>query len=147
MVRTSREVRCFTLRQAQQALPLVRLIVGDVVELHLSNSQQQSRIDVLLARRKDAGRDVYDDELHEMSRSLDEDRRHLKRYVAELEQLGVELLDLGAGCVAFPAMYRGRIVRLLWQLRDSEIHRWQELDDSPEVVHEIGPERFELADQ
>jgi|GEM_PF-991388 hypothetical protein len=133
MVRTSSTSRSFTLEQAQQALPLVRLIVGDIVELQHSLEGQQGRIESLLARRKKLGRDVYDDELQEMRSSLDEDRRQLDRYSTELDDLGIQLLEASKGRVGFPTRVGGREIRYVWQLTERDIGNWQELGDQPEV--------------
>ena len=48
--------------------------------------------------------------------------------VARLDQLGITLRDIEHGLIDFPALVAGRQVWLCWQLGETDIAFWHELD-------------------
>jgi len=121
----------FTVEQANQALPLVRSIVSDIValygDLHARNDRLQA-----IKRRNGASRgsmpEDYNEELAQMEADLHRDAEKLQEYIGELQALGIELKDLPKGLVDFPGMIDGREVCLCWMLGESEVAFWHEVD-------------------
>ena len=48
--------------------------------------------------------------------------------VARLDQLGITLRDIERGLIDFPALVGGRQVWLCWQLGETDVASWHELD-------------------
>ena len=60
----------------------------------------------------------------ELAQSLQED---LQEGISRLNEWGIELKDLEAGLVDFPALREGRTVFLCWKLGEPEVAFWHEL--------------------
>lgn len=120
--------KTFTLQQANATLPLVRAIVGDLVELSREVFERRHRLAVIFEGRRRDAFGPYRDELAQIEEELDRDTQRLQEYVEELEQLGVELKSATEGLVDFPAIIDDRLVYLCWKLGEPEIRFWHELD-------------------
>jgi len=116
----------FTVERANAALPLVRAIVSDLVELSQEVTERRRRLSLLKAGRNLEVRDLYSEELVQIEEELEKDNRRLREYVQELRQLGVEPTDGHEGIVDFPAMLDGRTVYLCWKLGEPEVRYWHE---------------------
>jgi hypothetical protein len=120
--------RTFTVREANAALPLVRAIVSDLVELARDVTERRHRLLSLSRSGRRQGTDPYEEELVHMERELEMDGRRILEYVEELRQLGVEAKSATEGLVDFPAMVEGRMVYLCWRLGEPEVAYWHERD-------------------
>ena len=120
--------KLFTVEQANAALPLVRAIVQDLVNLSRDVIERRQRVSALLARRDRNASDIYGQELAQTEAELDLDAQRLQEYVEELRQLGVEPKSGPDGLVDFPAMMDGRPVLLCWKLGEPEVLHWHDLD-------------------
>lgn len=122
--------RHFTLEEANQTLPLVKAIVGDVVRHYREISERKDRLNQIQRSRSNSGRgpDPYSEELAQVAVEIDKQVADLQGYIEELETLGVELKDLSRGLVDFRALMDGREVYLCWQLGEDEVAFWHELD-------------------
>jgi hypothetical protein len=49
--------------------------------------------------------------------------------VAHIDAMGITLRDIERGLIDFPALVGGRQVWLCWELGESGISHWHELDD------------------
>jgi len=121
-------MKTFTPEQANAALPLVRAIVSDLVQLSREVTDRRGRIDFLLSNRDHDENDPYWQELAAVQASLEEDARQLRGYVEELRELGIEPKSAVDGIVDFPAVIDGRRVYLCWKLGEPEVLYWHELD-------------------
>ncbi|HEY3246235.1 MAG TPA: DUF2203 domain-containing protein [Phycisphaerae bacterium] len=108
--------KTFTVREANCALPLVRRIVADVVE-HWSQLQRLTE----RHQRRGAGDDplALEDQIRDT-------RDRLRELVEELNGIGVELKDLEAGLLDFPAKSAGRDVYLCWKLGEAAVDYWHD---------------------
>lgn len=120
--------RTFTVEQANAALPLVRAIVRDLVQLSREVIERRERLSVLLDGRPRDANDPYHEELLQIEEELDKDNRRLREFVEELRPLGVEPKSITEGLVDFPAVIDGREVYLCWKLGEPEVLYWHELD-------------------
>ena len=114
----ARVVRRFTLAQANSTLPLVRRIVGDIVQAHASAS----------ARRDDVERSTGTKEAAVAQQALEMAIERLEDLIDELEDVGAELKDYQNGLVDFVGRHEGRDVYLCWKLGEEAITHWHELD-------------------
>ena len=121
----------FTIEEANNALPLVRAIVGDIVAKYSEVSERKSRLDQIHESRSTRARgsqDLYGEELTQVEEELEKEIGQLQEFIDELEQLGIELKDISRGLIDFRSIMDGREVYLCWLLGEDEIAHWHELD-------------------
>ena len=115
----------FTVEEANQRLPLVKVIVKDIVTLFTDLHDRKERLTELRNRSEQS---EYRDEVESMESELQADIVTLDTFVAELADLGVELKDPVTGLVDFRTLVDGREAYLCWKLDEEEILWWHELD-------------------
>lgn len=121
----------FTIEEANNALPLVRAIVADIVAKYAEVSERKSRLDQIRESRSSRDRssqDLYGEELTQVEEELDQEIARLQEFIDELENLGVELKDISRGLVDFRSIMDGREVYLCWLLGEEEVGHWHELE-------------------
>ncbi len=111
--------RLFSVERANQALPLVRRILHDVVAQYRLVERVQKR------RRRLAGQARLD-ELKPLEAQGLEAARRLADLLAELSSIGCEVKDYERGCVDFPAVRDGREIYLCWRLNEERVSHWHE---------------------
>ncbi len=117
----------FTVNSANRTLPLVRAIVGDIVNLHRDVTERKHRLSGLRHRKSVRGNqpsDPYREEVEQIHRDLDKDVARLQGFVEELHEIGIELKDADVGLVDFPTTVDGKTAYLCWQLGESEVQSW-----------------------
>ena len=124
-------VKHFSQSDANRALPLVRAIVEDIVELYRDIEERRVRIAGLRRSRTQARAedDPYEAEVRDMEQDLDGDIDRFRLLLDELSTLGVELKDAQTGLVDFRTLLDGREACLSWQLGEPEVAHWHELDE------------------
>jgi hypothetical protein len=123
--------RYYTIEEANNALPLVRMIVTDIVTKYAEVSERKARLDQIRKSRQSSGRgppDLYREELVHVEQELDKEITRLQEFIEELEALGVELKDISRGLIDFRSLMDGREVYLCWLLGEDEVGHWHELD-------------------
>jgi hypothetical protein len=118
-------VRYFTIEQANSTLPLVRRIVGDLLQLHpcwraavVAFEAEQAAVtalgetDAARLARLEAGRLAGE----------------IEACLEELEQVGCVFKGFDAGLVDFPSQLDGRDVYLCWLFDEPRVEHWHELD-------------------
>ena len=127
----SHKKKYFTVDEANQALPLVRSIVNDIVTFYADLHTRKDRLETVKRRNAALRGNMpsdYNEELAQMEADLHRDAEKLQGYINELQALGVELKDLPKGLVDFPGIIDGREVCLCWMLGESEVAFWHEVD-------------------
>lgn len=127
--KTEKTRKSFTVEQANAALPLVRAIVRDLVELACDVVERRERLAAIVGGRgRQETPDAYGEELAQVESDLERDTQRLQEYVGELLQLGVEPKSATDGLVDFPTMIDDRPAYLCWKLGEPEVLYWHELD-------------------
>ena len=121
-------MKTFTIEEANAALPLVRAIVADLVQLSQEVTERRQRVNFLLNNRERDEKDPYWQELAAVEASLEDDSERLRGYVEELRQLGIEPKSAVDGVVDFPSKLDGRDIYLCWKLGEEEVVYWHEID-------------------
>lgn len=127
----SKRTKYFTPDQANQTLPLVRAIVGDIVELYRDVHERRERLVKIRQLPGASSRNeesVYSEELRHIEEEIDKDIDRLSDFAKELSSLGVDLKDPTVGLVDFPARLDGRDVCLCWKLGEDDVAWWHETD-------------------
>ncbi len=122
--------RFFTLAEANQRLPLVRVIVNDIVELFRDVTERRQRLIDLIERNQLGSKRIaspYTEELEQMQADIQADVERLNGFAQELADLGVELKDPNIGLIDFPTLVEGREAYLCWKLGEPEVGFWHEL--------------------
>jgi len=122
--------RYFTLAEANQRLPLVRVIVSDIVELFRDVTERRQRLIDLIERNQLGSKRVaspYTEELEQMQADIQTDVERLNGFAQELADLGVELKDPNIGLIDFPTLVDDREAYLCWKLGEPEVGFWHEL--------------------
>lgn len=117
----------FTPEQANRMLPLVRAIVGDIVELATDLNDRRQRWEKALPGRPHAATPAHDEEFIGVQQEWARDAARLEEYLDELHRLGVQLKGWD-GLVDFPSWMDDREVCLCWKLGESEVMYWHEID-------------------
>ena len=131
--------KLFTPKEANAALPLVRAITTDLVQLSQDVIQRRQRLALLLTSRGDGPSDLHGEELEQMQADLEQDASQLEQYVEELRELGVEPKSGPAGLIDFPCMLNGRVVFLCWQLGEPAVKYWHDIEAGFAGRQEIPP--------
>lgn len=119
--------RYFTVEEANRSLPLVRQVVGDIVQQWTRVNELQQRLAVVArhAPKRRTGT-VYDEEVAQSESELEQEHARLQEYIEELKSIGVEMKGFDGLC-DFPSLRDGREVYLCWRLGEPEVAYWHEL--------------------
>lgn len=112
----------FTIAKALRALPLVRRIAGDIQAVEV---QRRQLIEWAGANLTEKGAQLDEVALSHKFEALSRD---MVRLIAELSTIGVDLKDPARGLLDFPAIFEGREILLCWQVGETSINSWHEVD-------------------
>lgn len=127
----AKKKRYFTVEEANQRLPLVRVIVQDIVDLYRDVHERRERLSRIRQLPGSSRRDeetVYSEELRHTEEEIDKDIERLEAFVRELRELGCEMKDHSTGLIDFLTIIDGREAYLCWKLGEEEIAWWHDLD-------------------
>ena len=121
--------KLFTLDEANQRLPLVRVIVQDIVILFRDVKERRERLAAVRRGRGElASNRMYAEELEQVEIDIQRDEDRFMGFVEELSELGAELKDPSRGLIDFYSRLDDRVVYLCWMLGEGDIQHWHELD-------------------
>jgi hypothetical protein len=124
----ARGKKYFTVAEANATLPLVRAIVRDVTELARDLKERQERLARVQASTQKGLGDAYREELQQVQAEFERDQERMHGFVAELNDLGVELKDFVTGLIDFPCWMNNHEVYLCWRLGEPEVAHWHEVE-------------------
>lgn len=132
------EIKIFTVEKANQALPLVRRVVADIVAEHPRWKDLVSRYELLAGgARPEWGEST---EMLAVRREIDAVAERINGYVRELEQIGCQLKGFEEGLVDFYGVHEGRVVCLCWRHGEAAVAHWHELEAGFAGRQEITPD-------
>lgn len=140
MTDSERVTKLVSIELANRMLPLVRHIAGDLQQQFLIVTGLKERLSQLRRRRRKSNRQsdaLYQDEVVQFESDLEAAQEQLDRYVAELEKLGLVVVDASRGAIGFPARMDGREVRLSWMPGEEEVGWWHEVADGLKSRHSL----------
>lgn len=122
-----KQKKYYTAAEANATLPLVRAILGDVMQLAADLRERTERL-----RRAGAGKQRRDDaqaeELQQVHAELERDQEKMAEFFAELGGLGIELKDPFTGLIDFPCWMNNHEVYLCWRHGEPEVAHWHEVN-------------------
>ncbi|HYX42460.1 MAG TPA: DUF2203 domain-containing protein [Pyrinomonadaceae bacterium] len=111
-------MRLFSVEEANELLPTVRLIVGRIARAHAEVLRFQAA-----AKRAAEGAEHGGGFMPGGTRYVAALLRLIER-ASELEALGVQLKDFARGLIDFPSLRDGRVVLLCWELGEGDRIEW-----------------------
>lgn len=122
--------RTYRVHEANQLLPRVRRLVGQIVELSAQLDELTDRVRIAQYRMGRPAASTSDRERFEEStaalRGAEDD---LVAALAGLEELGVQLKDPRTGLVDFLSYRNGELVELCWQLGEDRVAHWHRIGE------------------
>lgn len=122
--RPTDEPKYFTLDEANRTLPLVRRIVGDIVESYARFQDRLKAFHQLAAEMVPIDRERTE----ALREEIDDLAEEINGFLGELRQIGCEFKGFDEGLVDFLSLRDGRPVFLCWKLGEESIEHWHELD-------------------
>jgi hypothetical protein len=121
--------RYFTPDEANAMLPELRPLVEAMVARRKSLNRAVERHAELQTVVGGNGGGLPPSELAEAAASVDAERRALERCIQRITVLGLQVKDLDAGLVDFPALRGSEDVLLCWRLGEDEVAFWHGLEE------------------
>ena len=122
-------MRTFTLEEACELLPRVRLLAEQLVERKRRLDEAESGRNELRARIAADGGDITPSDVAEAEQGVGREAEAVAAIVDELQGLDVLVKDLDVGLVDFPALREGELVLLCWRLGEDEIGYWHGVEE------------------
>jgi hypothetical protein len=121
--RSRRRETVLTFTTASRMLPLVRRIVGDVLEDRRLLAQLQPEQDRLDRERRSLSWPQRA-RRYQLREDMAARERHLQEALGELDELGVELLDPLEGRIGFPTVVNNTRAYFSWRPREEGLNYW-----------------------
>ena len=123
-------LRTYTVDEANQELPRVRLIVAQIAELSalLPELEDQARIAEYESKRPSASPDNKD--RHQQARdAVGGAELELLKAVASLNGMGIQLKGPLEGLIDFPSYRDGELIELCWKLGEEKVEHWHRIGE------------------
>jgi len=120
----------FTIRSANQTLPLVKMIVEDIVQFANKIGETRDRLDYLNEGRDLSNpKDEYSKEVKAIYDAMDQESKKMDLCLKELADLKVNPANAANGFVDFPAIRDEEMVMLCWNVADKEVLHWHKSEE------------------
>jgi hypothetical protein len=123
-------LRTYTVDEANNELPRVRRIVGQIAELSalLPELEDQARIAEYESKRPAAG--AEDRDRHQRARdAVSAAELELLKAVASLNGMGISLKGPLEGLIDFPSLRDGEFIELCWKLGEERVEHWHKVGE------------------
>jgi hypothetical protein len=122
-----RQARIFTLQEARDLLPMVRILFARLKQAHVAAAAVSAKLEELERQRTRANTLTLARPLRERREELGEQVERLREIIGQIEALGVDIKSLDPALIDFPSLRDGRVVYLCWQEGEETIAYWHEL--------------------
>jgi len=112
------------LTTSRQMLPLVQSIVKDLVDTRQKLSELTNEQEVLDSNRR-ALTWVSRQRRYAVQDEIAQAEKNLSGATAELNALGLKLVDVEAGGIEFPTRINGRPAAFFWRLGEEAVNHWR----------------------
>ena len=116
--------RLFTVPEAEATLPLVRRIVGDLLQTYPRWREAVATYEVLTG----AAHDTETPELRAARETVTQEAEQINAFLLELEQIGCVFKGFDAGLIDFYGLLDDRLIFLCWRYGEDRISHWHEVD-------------------
>ena len=125
-----RQPEVLSLNDVLKRVPLLRRIVKDAVDCFEGRRKAKEFLEELSIISRKFSSSEIEETMNSLRREVIEKDRAVGAYEKEVRDLGGTLKDAGRGLAYFYSQRAGRRIFLIWELRDTEILCWHELDES-----------------
>lgn len=123
-------MRTYHLHEANQALPQVRRLAGQIVELSGQLDELTDQVRIAEYRQAREGATAADrDRFEESTTALRRAEDDLMAALQELQGMGVQLKDARTGLVDFLSYRDGELVELCWRLGEDRVAHWHRIGE------------------
>jgi len=119
----------FTIREANQTLPLVRMIVEDIVVLSRQINETRDRLASLTQGRPQDDND-YSKELQAIEDSTNRKTELLDQYLEEISSINAIPTAAVNGYIDFPALREDKPICLCWRQGEDEVMHWHGAEEA-----------------
>jgi hypothetical protein len=120
---TTKEMKIFTIEEANSLLPNVRSILGKIQKANRGLRKYKAQAQKAAEAGEQGGGGIPNGTQYAQLVTV------LTTEINQLEGLGVQLKDFERGLVDFPYLKDGRVVLLCWQLGEGdELEWWHDVD-------------------
>ena len=137
---TPREVKIFTLAEAERTLPLVQRIVRDLLDDHRRWRAAVAHYELLTGGARSEWGETP--ELLRARTDVSDLAERINGYLGELSGIGCIFKGFDVGLVDFYALREDRLVFLCWRLGEDHIRHWHEIDTGFEGRQPLDPSTF-----
>jgi hypothetical protein len=123
------ETRTFTAEEANAALAKVRPLAEEMVRERKGLADAQAKQEELATAIRGNGGGIEPSLVGELEAKVNGHAAAVARCIRRIHALGAQVKDLDSGLIDFPALRKGEIVLLCWQLGEDEIGFWHRVDD------------------
>lgn len=113
--------KLFNLEQANEALPMIRPLVKQILDIRQSILARQPEIWPVLEKAAGNGG-------NKIASQVEQEFERLDALVRRVQATGALLKDVNTGLVDFLSMHEGREVYLCWKYNEARVSFWHELD-------------------
>jgi hypothetical protein len=113
--------RYFTLKEANEALPVIRPLLQEMMQI--GDKIREHQPELWAAVEKSAG-NGGNPTLSKLLRDFD----RLDALLHQIQDMGIKVKDLQVGLVDFPAWHEDHEVYLCWQYGEQDIQFWHEIE-------------------
>jgi hypothetical protein len=121
IVADEQQPRLFNLEQANQALPIIRPLVKQILAVRQAILERQPEIWPVLEKAAGNGG-------NKVASQVEREFERLDALVRRVQATGALLKDVNTGLVDFLSMHEGREVYLCWQYDEDQVSYWHDLD-------------------
>jgi hypothetical protein len=126
----ARTHRIYEVREANEALPRVRPLAGQISELSLQLPELQDQLRIAEYRmRRQGAASVEADRLEQAAAALRRTEEDLATAILTLEDMGVVLKHPLEGLVDFYSYRDGELVELCWKLGEDQVAHWHRVGE------------------
>jgi hypothetical protein len=121
--------RHFTLADANELLAEIRPIAERMVDLRRHHLAAIERRDDLSARIGSNGGGISASDVVQLDAEIEQLASALEAVIDRILEAGVQVKDIEAGLLDFPALRGGEEVLLCWRVGEGEIEHWHGIDE------------------
>jgi hypothetical protein len=122
-------LRHFTLEEANELLPAVRVLVERLLAHRRKLVRAQEARGELAAKISGNGGGLDPRRLQALDETIGEELSGIARCVTGINEIGALVKDLDSGLVDFPTLRGGEEVFLCWKLGEHEIGYWHGVEE------------------
>jgi hypothetical protein len=122
-------MKTFTLEEAQSLLPVLESLLKRALDGKQAAEQVESSLSDLSRRiYLSGGMRVDVAGVAKQRAEIETQMARVRESIAEIDSIGVQVKDLGAGLLDFPCRLDDEVVLLCWRLGETAIEHWHTID-------------------